>query len=117
MIRRNKISFLISILAFAVATYFLFFSNRKRNTGSDGEGLPHFRVESFKGDSGWGYRIYQDTLRVIEQQFIPGVPGNLGFQSAEMAEQTGKLVKQKLEMGIFPPSISPAELDSMGIKY
>lgn len=115
MIRRNSRILIIGILAFAAAIYFLFFNERGVDQG--GKGLSRFKVETIRGEHGWGYHIRQDTTLVIEQKVIPGVPGINGFATEQEAANTGALVKQKLERGIFPPTISAHELDSLGIKY
>ncbi len=120
MIRRNSRILIIGTLAivataFAAAIYFLFFTGQKGNQG--GEGLSRFKVETIRGEHGWGYHIRQDTTLVIEQKVIPGVPGINGFATEDEAKKTATLVKQKLDRGIFPPTISPHELDSLGITY
>lgn len=115
MIRKNSKILIIGILAFAAAIYFLFFKGRGVNQG--GEGLSRFKVETVRGEHGWGYNIRQDTTLVIEQKVIPGVPGMNGFASEQDAAKTGGLVTHKLDRGIFPPTISIHELDSLGIKY
>lgn len=115
MIRKNSRILIIGILAFAAAIYFLFFNERGVNQGS--EGLSRFKVETIRGEHGWGYHIRQDTTLLIEQSVIPGVPGSNGFSSQEEAAKTAELVKHKLDQGIFPPTVSVQELDSMGIKY
>lgn len=99
--------------AFAAAIYFLFFKGQDGNPGGEGR----FNVETIKVENGWGYRIRQDTTPVIEQKIIPGVPGLSGFATEREAAETGNLVKRKLDSGIFPPTISTHELDSLGIKY
>ncbi|WP_229215175.1 DUF4907 domain-containing protein [Dyadobacter bucti] len=117
MIKKNKFSIvLISLLAFAVAAYFLL-PLRKGNPGSGSEGLRNLKVQSFHKETGWGYRIYQDTTIIIEQQFIPGVSGTKGFDTEESAIKTGELVENKILHGIFPPTVSPRDLDSLRIKY
>ena len=115
MIRRNSRILIIGILAFAAVIYFLFFKGQHANPG--GEGLSRFKVETVRGEHGWAYHIREDTTLVIEQKVIPGVPGISGFATEQEAAKTGELVKQKLDKGIFPPTISPHELDSLGIKY
>ena len=117
-INKSKLSFiLVSVLAFGVVVYFFFpqFGNWKKD--HDGEGLRNFRVESFQETSGWAYRIYQDTTPVIEQKSVPGIPGNNGFLDKEQAVKTGSLVLSKLNRGMFPPTVSKHELDSLGIDY
>lgn len=92
--------------------------NGNKGKGSNSEGLRNFKVSTIALDSlGWGYRIYEDTVPVIEQKFIPGVQGTNGFKTEEQALKTGQLVVSKLERGIWPPAISEQELDSMGITY
>ncbi|GGH56036.1 hypothetical protein GCM10007423_64210 [Dyadobacter endophyticus] len=115
MIRRNSKTLIIGILALAALIYFLFFNERGVN--QEGQGLSSFKVETIRGAHGWGYHIRQDTTLVIEQKVIPGVPGINGFATEQEAAKTGALVKQKLEHGIFPPTITTHELDSLGIKY
>lgn len=115
MIKRNFKILIIAILAFATAIYVLFLKGH-RIDGSR-EGLSHFRVEAFSQQNGWGYRIRQDTMPVIEQKFIPGVAGTNGFISEQEAITVGKLVIQKLDRGIFPPTITAAELDSLGVHH
>lgn len=115
MIRKNSRILIIGLLAFAAAICFVFLKGRKTDQG--GEGLSRFKVETIRADSGWGYRIRQDTTPVIEQKVIPGVPGANGFRTEQEAAKTAALVKDKLSKGIFPPTISAAELDSLGIDY
>lgn len=65
---------------------------------------------------GFGYIIKVDGNPYIFQPTIPAVSGNKGFQSAEDAEKTANLVAYKLRNNINPPSVTVAELDSMGIR-
>ena len=113
MISKKKRIVILGILAFAVATYIFL----RKDIGADGKGLRRFKVESVKRDSGWGYRIFKGKTPIVEQLTIPGVSGTDGFKDEASALKTGKLVEKKLESGIFPPSVSQQELDSLGIKY
>ncbi len=65
---------------------------------------------------GFGYIIKVDGNPYIFQPTIPAISGNKGFQSAEEAEKTANLVAYKLRNNINPPSVTVAELDSMGIR-
>ena len=105
---------LICLGTFATAT---FFSSCNGNKKSESEGLRSYKVSAIPLDSAWGYRIYQDSVPVIEQKIIPGLPGNVGFNTEQEALKTGELVISKLKKGIFPPSVSKQELDSLGIVY
>lgn len=64
---------------------------------------------------GFGYDIYSGSKRMIHQTNIPGEPGNDGFANREEAERVAKLVVSKLEANQGFPTISRAELDSLGI--
>ena len=117
-INKKKLSIiLVSVLAFGVVAYFSFPHIGNSKNASNGEGLRHFRVEAFQEPSGWAYRIYEDTTAVIEQRSVPGIQGNNGFVSKEQALKTGALVVSKLDKGVFPPTVSRNELDSVGISY
>lgn len=107
---------LICILTFAGSAG-LYSCNGSKDKSSNSEGLRNFKVTTILLDSaaGWGYRIYQDTIPVIEQKFIPGVQGRVGFKTEQEATKTGELVISKLGKGIWPPSVSEEELDSLGI--
>lgn len=120
MIRKNSRILIIGLLAtvvtaFAAAIYFV--SPKGPRADQGGEGLYRFKVETIRAESGWGYLIRQDTTPVIEQKVIPGIPGASGFRTEQEAAKTAALVKEKLSKGIFPPTISSTELDSLGINY
>jgi hypothetical protein len=113
----RKLIVLLSALAFAAVVYFIL----PRLTGSrdrlQGEGLGAFKVETFEGETGWAYRIYQGKDPVVEQNTVPGIAGNTGFKTQDDAQRTGNLVKLKLDSGIFPPTVTRHELDSLGVSY
>jgi hypothetical protein len=66
---------------------------------------------------GWGYRISEKGKQIIDQQTIPGIPGNQGFSSSADAQKVAELVIDKLEKGTFPPTISEEELQKLGISW
>ncbi|MDA7803316.1 DUF4907 domain-containing protein [Crocinitomix sp.] len=75
-----------------------------------------YKVEAIQnGASDWGYQILKDNQLFINQPHIPAVSGNTGFASKEKAIITGNYIIEKLEKGIMPPTISRAELDSLGV--
>ena len=108
---------LICLIAFAVFTYLFLQYNTEEKVSVNSEGFRNLKVEAFKKKTGWAYRIYSDTTAIIEQMYIPGIPGTTGFQTEASALKTGKLVEYKLKNGIFPPTISLHELDSLKVKY
>jgi len=64
---------------------------------------------------GYGYDIYVNGKRYIHQETIPSVPGTKGFESEADALKAATLVRQKIENNIMPPSVTPEELDSLGV--
>jgi hypothetical protein len=64
---------------------------------------------------GWGYQILKDGKLMINQDHIPAVQGNKGFSSKEAAEKTANFMLEKIKKGIFPPTISIEELDSLEV--
>ncbi|TDE10491.1 DUF4907 domain-containing protein [Dyadobacter psychrotolerans] len=118
MSSRNKnIIVLICLIAFAVAAFFYFSNRSKVSNGPGSEGFRNLKAEAFQRETGWGYLILQDTTAIIEQPFLPGVPGTKSFESKELALKTAGLVIYKLEHAVFPPTVTLEELDSLGVNY
>ena len=69
----------------------------------------------FSPEHGWGYQILNNGELYINQPHKPSVPGNEGFDSEEKAIITAEYIIYKLENGFFPPTVSPEELDSLGV--
>ncbi len=76
-----------------------------------------FTFFTYLQPEGWGYSISEKGKRIIDQQTIPGVPGNQGFQTSEDAQKVAELVIEKLEKGVFPPTVSEEELQKLGISW
>jgi hypothetical protein len=76
-----------------------------------------FKIDSIdhNGSRGWGYDIMNDGKIYIHQPNIPAIMGNNGFSSEEKAQEAGEFVIQKLKNNIVPPSVTPEELDSLGV--
>ncbi|SHI29273.1 protein of unknown function [Hymenobacter daecheongensis DSM 21074] len=75
-----------------------------------------FTSETFaNADGSFGYRIRQRGRPFIEQPNVPGRPGVRGFATAAQARQVADLVQAKLGRGQMPPSVTEAELDSLGL--
>jgi hypothetical protein len=64
---------------------------------------------------GWGYQILQDGKLAIDQKHIPVIQGYKSFSSKEKAEKTGNFIVQKMKNGIFPPTLTEQELDSLEV--
>ena len=69
----------------------------------------------FTPEHGWGYQILNNGDLYINQPHIPAVAGNKGFDSKDNAIKTAEYIVFKLENDMFPPTISPQELDSLGV--
>ena len=76
-----------------------------------------FKIDSIdhNGTRGWGYDIMVDGKIYIHQPNIPAIMGNNGFSSEENAQEAGEYIIQKLKNNIVPPSVTPEELDSLGV--
>ena len=76
----------------------------------------NFTVKTiFSPDIGWGYQILNNDKLYINQPHIPAVAGIKGFSDENKAQITANFMIYKLNNGIFPPTISVEELDSLGV--
>jgi Domain of unknown function (DUF4907) len=64
----------------------------------------------------FGYEISDQGKILVRQKTIPSLPGNNGFKTKNDAEKCAKLVILKLSRNIMPPTITPKEIDSLGIQ-
>lgn len=130
--KKNTLSFLITaFIISALATACSNSSSDKKDSTTSKDTIPNpmegktITVKTFQNDSvknnlsGYGYDIYIDSSGspTVHQPNIPAVPGNKGFATESDAKRIGELVAGKVKNNIMPPSISPAELDSLGVKY
>lgn len=75
-------------------------------------------IRTFSNDAdlkGFGYDIYLNKKLYVHQPHIPAVAGSMGFSTPENAKKTGEFVAYKIRNNIMPPSVSPQELDSLGV--
>jgi hypothetical protein len=92
-------------------------SEKKQSTPSKQKATSNFTFFTHLQPEGWGYRISEKGKQIIDQQSIPGIPGNQGFRTSEEAQKVAELVIEKLEKGTFPPTISEEELQKLGISW
>lgn len=92
-------------------------SQPQSNTSNKQKPQSNFTFFTHLQPEGWGYRILEKGKQIIDQQTIPGVPGNQGFLTSEDAQKVAELVIEKLEKGTFPPTISEEELQKLGISW
>jgi len=63
----------------------------------------------------YGYNILVNGKTVIHQLHMPALPGTKGFGTEEATRRVAAFVILKIRNGIFPPSISIKDLDSLGV--
>lgn len=63
----------------------------------------------------FGYTISIDGEQTINQTTIPGQPGTLGFSTKYKADKAANFIIYKIKNNIMPPSVTKAELDSLGV--
>ncbi len=68
-------------------------------------------------DKGWGYKIFMDGNILIEQRIVPSVEGYNTFNTINDAETIAIFVVQKLEMNVYPPTVTKIEMDSLNVSY
>lgn len=74
-----------------------------------------FMNDSANKSSGFGYDILMNGQRYIHQSTVPAVSGNQYFQSETDAKIAASFVCFKIQNNIMPPTITPHELDSLGV--
>ena len=78
--------------------------------------LSNIEVKTFPAlENTFGYEIWIDGQKTVVQSTIPSVPGNKGFATEEKARKVADLVVSKIKNNQMPPSITPKELDSLGV--
>jgi len=71
-------------------------------------------VTPFQTGNGWGYKVSIGGMPFINQDIIPGLPGNISFTSREDALRVGMKVAEKLKEQKIP-AVSREELIAMKI--
>ena len=74
-----------------------------------------FLVDSVSKIKTYGYTILADGKVFIHQPSIPSVSGNSSFKTESEAQKVANLMVYKLRNNIMPPSVTPNELDSLGV--
>lgn len=104
----------ILIILFLVLSALSLYVAFRKNESSRKE--PQLSYRTHVNENGWGYSIFTaDTVLLIKQDFIPGLAGTQGFESEPKAAKTADYVISKIRKGVFPPTLSPGELDSLGV--
>lgn len=80
------------------------------------EKAPTYEVVAVEVATGaYGYNILQDGKVFIKQDVVPSLQGNKHFSTEEDAIKVGEFVANKLRNGIMPPTISPEDIESLGV--
>jgi hypothetical protein len=92
------------------------------NSSDDGISVvvqePQFHFTTMKNDTGgWYYQVLKGDKRFIIQKHIPAIQGVFAFSDSIQAAKVANLMCRKLDQGLFPPSISVQEIDSLKIIY
>lgn len=66
----------------------------------------------FHGPHGWGYDILVNDTLLIHQESIPARPGKTGFPERKQAEQTARLIINKMEREELP-AVTTFELEKI----
>ena len=74
-----------------------------------------YEVKTVQNSLGWGYEVWKDGALIINQTHIPAIQGLRAFVSQEQAQKAADIIKNKLDQGVFPPTISIDELRSIGV--
>ncbi|MEP7168607.1 MAG: DUF4907 domain-containing protein [Bacteroidota bacterium] len=79
-------------------------------------------IKIFKNDTvkdshvqGFGYDIYMYRSLYVHQPHIPAINGNRGFDTEDQAHKVAEFIVYKIKNNIMPPSVTPQELDSLGV--
>ncbi len=72
------------------------------------------KVEVYKEENGYAYKILYNDKVIINQPFIPAVPGKFVFCTEEDAQKTGELVKNRFILN-ENPTISVKDIKRLEI--
>lgn len=106
----------IALLALILLTSTVFIFS-KTNQNKKEQEPKEYKVQTFKTNTGWGYKIFSSEKILINQENIPAVSGMISFKSENEAMVTANLAVEKIKMGLFPPTITIEELDSLNVSY
>jgi hypothetical protein len=92
-----------------------------KTTAATAQEKPKSEAEKFTfrvipaAENTFGYEILDQGKILVQQKTIPAMPGNNGFKTEDDAKKCADFVISKLNRNIMPPSVTPEELDSLGI--
>lgn len=66
-------------------------------------------------DLTWGYSVFVDGKKKINQPTIPGMSGNKGFTTKDAAQKVAEQVVEKLRKGETRPTLKKEELEKLNV--
>lgn len=63
----------------------------------------------------FGYDILLYGRPLVHQPNIPGLPGNEGFATKQMAQKVAEFVVKKIRKNEMPPTVTIDDLNNMGV--
>jgi len=100
------------LLFFICFSFFVFAQSGAKSNSSSYSDL---KYKLFEVDKGWGYDIMEKDNLLIHQPYIPGISGMQTFTSKTDAEKIANFAILKIKKGVFPPTVTKNELDSLKI--
>lgn len=105
----KSLSVLLCVLCFACSNV-----EQAETTKMEARENVEVKSEVFAVEGGYGYAIYLDDKRFINQPHIPGIQGLKPFATKYKAQKAANLVIDKINTNIMPPTISVIELKAVG---
>ncbi len=56
----------------------------------------HLKVRPYQVDKGWGYQLLVKDKVIIDQPFVPVIPGRKAFPDKRTASRAGRMVKERM---------------------
>ena len=111
---RLAISFAVILLCIGNAVAQTTTIQTKSNNNKSNTNKYTYKIIS-ASENTFGYEIITNGKTLVHQENIPSMPGNKGFNKKEQSEKCARFVISKLEKNIMPPTVTPKELDLLGV--
>lgn len=105
MIKTNN--FIVIGIAVAISATIWIVQLNKQNARKE-----RIAAKVFQGHNGWGYDILVNNTLFIHQESVPARHGKAGFPEKKQAEQTARLIINKMERGELP-AVTTFELEQI----
>jgi hypothetical protein len=96
-------------LFFVLLAAFLFYILLYRSKRSD-----EVKVRTYEVSGGWGYQVVVKGSVVIDQPFIPVLPGRKVFPDKRSASRAGNMVRRKLIQHKMP-ALTRKDIQKLGL--